>query len=169
MVRWHRPPDTWFEIRALAVWGRARYLSVTEAPHNIESVRLSGKETFSLKLECQSGDWTRDFRLSKQATLTTAPGPPPLQCVKTWAKRSVGIAGWRPVLVLAGGVFCWHSRVNEFVSIGAGWIERGARSTEGKQEGKQVLHNWHLLIMHLFSLEPPPSSSMHKHLVSCLP
>ena len=27
------PPDTGFEIRALAVWGRARYLSVTEAPH----------------------------------------------------------------------------------------------------------------------------------------
>ena len=37
MVRWlrcHCPPDTGFEIRALAVWGRARYLSVTEAPHN---------------------------------------------------------------------------------------------------------------------------------------
>ena len=28
------PPDTGFEIRALAVRGRARYLSVTEAPHN---------------------------------------------------------------------------------------------------------------------------------------
>ena len=25
-----------FEIRALAVWGRARYLSVTEAPHNTD-------------------------------------------------------------------------------------------------------------------------------------
>ena len=37
MVIWlrrHCPPDTGFEIRALAVWGRARYLSVTEAPHN---------------------------------------------------------------------------------------------------------------------------------------
>ena len=27
-LRWHCPPDTGFEIRALAVWGRARYLSV---------------------------------------------------------------------------------------------------------------------------------------------
>ena len=35
-MRWHRPPDTWFEIRALAFSGWARYLSVTEAPHNIE-------------------------------------------------------------------------------------------------------------------------------------
>ena len=35
-MRWHCPPDTGFEIRALAVWGRARYLSVTEAPNNTE-------------------------------------------------------------------------------------------------------------------------------------
>ena len=33
-MRWHCPPDTGFEIRALAVWGRAGYFSVTEAPHN---------------------------------------------------------------------------------------------------------------------------------------
>ena len=41
MVRWlrrHCPPDTGFEIRALAVWGRARYLSVTEAPHNTDLI-----------------------------------------------------------------------------------------------------------------------------------
>ena len=36
-LRWHCPPDTGFEIRALAVWGRARYLSVTEASHNTDS------------------------------------------------------------------------------------------------------------------------------------
>ena len=33
-------------IRALAVWGRARYFSVTEAPTNIEYLRVSGEETF---------------------------------------------------------------------------------------------------------------------------
>ena len=66
MVGWTRClPDTWFEIRTLVVWGRARYLSATEAAHNIES------------LQDQSGVWTRDLRLSKQADLTTAPGPPP--------------------------------------------------------------------------------------------
>ena len=37
---------TGFEIRASAVWGRARYLSVTEAPHNTEFLRVSRKETF---------------------------------------------------------------------------------------------------------------------------
>ena len=35
-MRWHCLPDTGIEIRALAVWGRARYLSVTEAPNNTE-------------------------------------------------------------------------------------------------------------------------------------
>ena len=38
--------DTGFKIRALAVQGQARYLSVTEAPHNIESIRLSREEIF---------------------------------------------------------------------------------------------------------------------------
>ena len=41
-----RPPDTGFEIPALAVLGRARHLSVTEAPHNFVFSRVSGKETF---------------------------------------------------------------------------------------------------------------------------
>ena len=46
MVRWHWPPDTGFEIWDLAVWGWARYLSVTEVPHNIDFLRVSGQETF---------------------------------------------------------------------------------------------------------------------------
>ena len=37
LMRLHFPPDTGFEIQALAVWGRARYLSVTEAPHNTDA------------------------------------------------------------------------------------------------------------------------------------
>ena len=40
--------DTGFEIQALGVWGRARYLSVSEAPHNIESLQMSDEETFCL-------------------------------------------------------------------------------------------------------------------------
>ena len=42
----HRYPDTGIDIRALAVRGRARYLSVKEAPNNIKSLRISGEETF---------------------------------------------------------------------------------------------------------------------------
>ena len=40
-------------MRSMAAFGRARYPSVTEAPHNTESLRVSGEETFvSLKPEC---------------------------------------------------------------------------------------------------------------------
>ena len=35
-----------FEVRTLAVWGRARYFSVTETSHIIESLRVSRGETF---------------------------------------------------------------------------------------------------------------------------
>ena len=44
------------------------YIQVAEAPHNIESLRISG-------LERQSGARTRDRRRSKLAALTTAQGP----------------------------------------------------------------------------------------------
>ena len=43
-VRWHCPTDTGFEIQALEVWGRARCLSVTEAPHNTEFHEWMGKK-----------------------------------------------------------------------------------------------------------------------------
>ena len=45
-LRWHCPPDTRFENRALAVWGRARYLSVTEAPRNTDFHTWMGKKHF---------------------------------------------------------------------------------------------------------------------------
>ena len=45
-VKWHCPPDTRFEIQTLAVWGRARYLSVTEAPHNTKFYEWMGKKHF---------------------------------------------------------------------------------------------------------------------------
>ena len=63
-------------IRAEAVWGRARCLSVTEAPLNIESLRVSGEVKF-----CFFQTWMPErgtnprSPISKQAALTTAPGP----------------------------------------------------------------------------------------------
>ena len=45
-LRWYCPPDTGFVIQALAVWGRARYLSVTEAPHNTDFHTWMGKKHF---------------------------------------------------------------------------------------------------------------------------
>ena len=82
-MRWHCPSDTGFKISALAVWDRAGYLSVTEAPLTILNLYewAEKKNVVSLKLEGQSGVRTRDLPLSKHAALT-APGPPglPGQC-----------------------------------------------------------------------------------------
>ena len=57
--------------------GRARYFSVSEAPTILNLHGWAEKKHFaSLKLECHSGVRTGDHRLSKQADLTTAQGPP---------------------------------------------------------------------------------------------
>ena len=50
--------DTGFEIRALAVWGRARYLSVTVAPHNTEFHTWMGKKHFCFFQTAETGNRT---------------------------------------------------------------------------------------------------------------
>ena len=57
-LRWHCPPDTGFEIRTLAVWGRARYLSVTEAPHNTNFHTWMGKKHFCFFQTADTGNRT---------------------------------------------------------------------------------------------------------------
>ena len=89
-MRWHCPPDTGFEILALAVWGRAGYFSATWAPHNTEFHTWIGKKHFCFCQTVKTGNRTLawkaavlattlspDLRLSKKAALTTAPEPPP--------------------------------------------------------------------------------------------
>ena len=61
MVRWlrrHCSPDTEFEIRSLAVWGRARYLSVMEAFHNTDFHTWMGKKHFSFFQTAETGNRT---------------------------------------------------------------------------------------------------------------
>ena len=57
-LRWHCPPDTGFEIRALAVWGRARHLSVTEAPHNTDFHTWMGKKHLCFFQTAETGNRT---------------------------------------------------------------------------------------------------------------
>ena len=57
-LRWHFPPDTGFEIRVMAVWGRARYLSVTEAPHNTNFHTWMGKKHFCFFQTAETGNRT---------------------------------------------------------------------------------------------------------------
>ena len=79
-LRWHCPPDTGSEIRALAVWGRARYLSVTEAPHNTRFHTWMGKKQYVSFKPPRPGTEPRTLAW-KAAVLTTTLGPPP--CSRT--------------------------------------------------------------------------------------
>ena len=84
LVRWHCPPDTGFEMRALAVWGRARYLSVTEAPHNTEFYERMEKKHCCFFQTAETG--------VKGSGASHYPGPPP---TLSWVK-SGSIREYRP-------------------------------------------------------------------------
>ena len=72
-VRWHCPPDPRFEIQTLKVWGRARYLSVTEF------YEWMGKKHFGFFQTAETGKWTMSSSVKgKAAVLTTTLGLPPL-------------------------------------------------------------------------------------------
>ena len=91
-LRWHWPPDTGFKIRALAVWGRARYLSVTEALHNTNFHTWMGKKRFCFFQTAETGNRTPNSTL----------GPPPyLQ--SSWYRSDQ----WQPCKneTLAQGIF----------------------------------------------------------------
>ena len=90
-IRWHCPPDTGFEIRALAVWGRARYLSVTEAPHNTEFYTWMGKKHFCFFQTAETGNRALAW---KAAVLTTTLGPP---SPKKWLLEAVDAVCWSGV------------------------------------------------------------------------
>ena len=57
-VRWHCPPDTRFENKILEVWGRARYLSVTEAPYNTVCYEWMGKKHICFFQTAETGKRT---------------------------------------------------------------------------------------------------------------
>ena len=92
-MRWHFPPDTGFEIRALAVWGRARYLSVTEAPHNTEFYTWMGKKHFCFFQTAETGSRTRTPAW-KAAVLTTTLGPPPVVDVDDNGLLTLSLHRW---------------------------------------------------------------------------
>ena len=77
-LRWHCPPDTGFEIRALAVWGRARYLSVTEAPHNTNFHTWMGEKQFCFFQTAETGNRTPDSGV-KGSGVNHYPRAPALQ------------------------------------------------------------------------------------------
>ena len=78
MVRWvrrHCPPDTGFDIQTLAVWDRARYLSVTEAPHNTKFCEwMGGGKHFCFFQTAETGKRTSNSSVKGSgANCTKAP------------------------------------------------------------------------------------------------
>ena len=73
--------------------GQARYLSVTEAPHNTESLRVGGYETFFLKPECQSEDRARDLKTLQAGSFNQFsqefPRPRPLTRVRILVRVTI--------------------------------------------------------------------------------
>ena len=86
-LRWHCPPDTGFEIRALAVWGRARYLSVTEAPHNTNFHTWMGKKQFCFFQTAETGNRTPDSGV-KGSGANHYPRAPALQVERNSQNRT---------------------------------------------------------------------------------
>ena len=94
-VRWHFPPDTGFEIQTLEVWGRARYLSVTKAPHNTEFYEWMGMKHFCFLQTAETGERTPNssvYRL-RQTPITPALAGSSLTIVKLRQSLSCDICG----------------------------------------------------------------------------
>ena len=118
-LRWHCPPDTGFEIRALAVWGQARYLSVTEAPHNTDFHTWMGKKHFCFFQTAETGKRTPDSGV-KGSGANHYPRAPALMFISNWNKKLFGLHGlyeiiyalctsmwsmlYRPILYISKGI-----------------------------------------------------------------
>ena len=84
LVRWVRcPPDTGFEIQTLEVWGRARYLSVTEAPRNTEFYERMGKKHFCFFQTVETGKRTPNSTVKGSNANHHPRAPPPFR-VRVW-------------------------------------------------------------------------------------
>ena len=88
-LRWHCPPDTGFEIQALAVWGQSRYLSVTEAPHNTDFHTWIGKKHFCFFQTAETGNRTPNSDVKGSGAITTNLGPPPLKLYNDLANHNL--------------------------------------------------------------------------------
>ena len=108
-LRWHCPPDTGFEIRALAVWGRARYLSVTEAPHNTDFHTWMGKKHFCFFQTAETGNRTPNSGV-KGSGANHYPRAPAQLFWWEWGKvPTSGFLGGGPRVVVSTAAF--HARV----------------------------------------------------------
>ena len=145
-MRWYCLPDTGFEIGALAVLG-----SQSRRLHAILNLyQWAGKKHFDyLKLEDQSGARTRDLRHSKQAAITTAPGPPPY---------SVGILGHGAIEYLLRWICFYHASFTVYNAYSFSYASDSSSLPlmTSLCHGCYVVTVAYLLVVTLYILSPPP-------------
>ena len=144
-LRWHCPPG--FEIRALVVWGRARYLSVTEAPHNTDFTRGWGKNIFCFFEITETGIRTLISGV-KGSGANHYPRAPALE-VMWWGREGfvevmwLGMVGFVEVVWWGSeGLWRWCGDVASFVEVMC-WNRKDCTDNTALHYGIQYvqLHN----------------------------
>ena len=130
-LRWHCPPDTGLKIRALAVWGRARYLSATEASPNTDFHTWMGKKHFCFFQTAETGNRTPNSDM-KGGGANHYPRAPALSVVRRvgsfsiqWSKtcqhRLIAVCLWQKTS-------CWFQNVwnaaDNFIKPNIGLLNR---------------------------------------------
>ena len=83
---WDDTAHTWCEIQTLEVWGRARYLSVTEAPHNTAFHEWMGTKHFCFLQAAETGKRTPNSTV-KSCGAKHYPRAPPTGQVSSQMKQ----------------------------------------------------------------------------------
>ena len=112
-LRWHCPPDTGFEIRALAVWGRARYLSVTEAPHNTNFHTWMGKKHFCFFQTAETGNRTPNSGVKGSGANHYPRAPAPHR----WCLQNYMEKGWELTSELTSKWITFNNTQSNFTPI----------------------------------------------------
>ena len=146
-LRWHCPPDTGFEIRTLAVWGRARYLSVTEAPHNTNFHTWMGKKQFCFFQTAETGNRTPDSGVKGSGANHYPRAPaqvaliPTLNCSSGLNLMSYGQSN---IILIIINIFSYISVIFELIcdilDLNLGKIQR----RHSLHQPSPVRHEWHL-------------------------
>ena len=76
----------------MAVWGRARYLSVTEAPHNTNFHTWMGKEQFCFFQTAETGNRTPDSGVKGSGANHYPRAPAPMLLETRHFKSAIGVA-----------------------------------------------------------------------------
>ena len=164
-LRWYCPPDTGFEIRALAVWGRARYLSVTEAPHNTNFHTWMGKKQFCFFQTAETGNRTPDSGVKGSGANHYPRAPAPNECQIGSFSSEATVCIYRVLNSCTGLTVVYHmipctTRGSRCMSTY--WTNRGKRTVNWAFVCGKILRNRKRIDRPTDPTHHAPSSATHK-------